>query len=69
MSHCDKIPPDQLLLAASTIALALAKDKSAQEVESLINLVNLVEDMLIAILTQKAINNKALQMTDLSLLE
>ena len=55
---------EQLVTAAVTIALAPSQGKTQQELETLINLFNLVSDILDAILAQRAIVNKTLIVTE-----
>ena len=50
--------PQDVVLAATTLALALSKDRSQYEVETLINLFSLTTDNLQAILAQILINRK-----------
>ncbi len=56
-SYC---PPttDEVVLAATAISLALAKDKDICELETLINIVTLVKCNLGSILMQKSINKR-----------
>lgn len=68
MGVCDRIPPEEIALTATTLALALTKDKDAQEIQSLINLFNLTQQTMIAIIAQKSINEKALQIEDISII-
>ncbi len=58
------LTPEQLVSAAVTIALATSQGKNQQELETLINLFNLVSDVLDAILAQRAIVNKTLIVTE-----
>ncbi len=58
------LTPEQLVTAAVTIALATSQGKTQQELETLINLFNLVSDILDAILAQRAIVNKTLIVTE-----
>ena len=51
--------PQDLVLAAATLALAVSKDRSQYEIETLINLFSLTTDNLQAILAQKLINRKS----------
>ena len=51
-------PPQDVVLASTSLALALTKGRSQYEIETLINLFSLTTDNLQAILAQVLINNK-----------
>lgn len=51
--------PQDLLLAAATLALTLSKGRSQYEIETLINLFSLTTDNLQALLAQILINKKS----------
>ena len=51
--------PQDLLLAAATLALTVSKGRSQYEIETLINLFSLTTDNLQALLAQILINKKA----------
>ena len=58
------LTPEQLVGAAVTIALATSQGKNQQELETLINLFHLVGDILDSILTQRAILNRTITITE-----
>ncbi len=61
------LPPEQLLILSSAISLALSKNRTTKELETLINLSNLVNDNLTAILAQRIICNNSLVEEDITL--
>lgn len=56
--------PQDVVLAAATLALTLTKDRSQYEIETLINLFSLTTDNLQAILAQILINRKTPDQTE-----
>ena len=58
------LTPEQLVTAAVTIALATSQGKTQQELETFINLFNLVSDILAPILAQRANVNKTMIVTE-----
>ena len=56
--------PQDVVLAAATLALAVSKGRSQYEIETLINLFSLTTDNLQALLAQILINRKEPDETD-----
>lgn len=50
--------PQEIVLAAATIALTLSQGRTINDIETVINLLNLTTANLRSILVQKVINNK-----------